>query len=572
MRTHSSPFRALAGLSLLAIAALLAGCGGTSHSSTQTSQHGGASQSSHRGGTFIALSPMNPTDIDPAIDYGTSWGEIVLSHDGLVAFRKVGGLQGTQIVPDLAVSVPKPANGGKTYKFTVRTGIRYSNGTTLKASDFTNVFERMFKVHGPTAGSFYSSILGASACLTKPATCDLSKGVVADNANNTVTFHLIRPDDEFLQQLALPFAFAVPPSAPNHDVGSKELPGTGPYMWANYTPNQQIKLVRNPYFKQWSAAAQPQGYPNQIVFKLGLPLEAEITEVENGQADFILSPNGLPTDRVNEISTKYPSQTHVDPVAAIFYMAMNSRVAPFNSLLVRRAINYATDRSAVVKVFGGTKLARPTCQVLPPNFPGYVPYCPYSLGGGGTTWVAPNLPMARKLIARSGTKGQAVTIVNPNTPQGQATGLYFEGLLNKLGYKASLKLLAPPVANTFTKNSRNKVQMTFSIWFQDYPTPSDFLDILAGCNSFLPNNDSNPNIEEFCDPSIQAQMNQASQLGVQSPAAANQLWGKIDHEVTDQAAMDVLVNPNVVTFVSKRVGNFEFNPQWEYLIDQSWVQ
>jgi len=68
-------------------------------------------------------------------------------------------------------------------------------------------------------------------------------------------------------------------------------------------------------------------------------------------------------------------------------------------VLVRRAVNYATDRKAMVKIFGGPRLAKPTCQVLPPGFPGYAPYCPYSKGGGGKTWKAPDLAKARKLLA-----------------------------------------------------------------------------------------------------------------------------------------------------------------------------
>lgn len=526
----------------------------------------------HRGGTMILLTPDNPGSVDTAINYGTGWAELILTHDGLVAFRKVGGAKGAELVPDLATAIPKPTAGGKTYTFHLRRGIRYSDGSALKASDFTNVFERMFKLKGPTAGSFYSTIVGAKACLAKPAACNLSRGVAASDKAGTVTFRLSRPDGEFLQKLALPFAFAVPQSAPDKDAGTNPLPGTGAYMWAEYTPGRQIRLVRNTSFKQWSAAAQPSGYVDGFTIKFGLPLEAEITQVQNGQADAILSPGGLPADRLGELSTKYASQTHLDPVPGFFYMALNTRVAPFDNRLVRQALNYATDRNATSKIFGGSKLARPTCQVLPPNFPGYRPYCPYSKGGGGKTWVAPDLKRARTLIERSGTKGQAVTIVNPNIPPGKSTGLYFRDLLNSLGYKARLKLLALPVFDALVKNSRNKVQMNFQVWFQDYPAASDFLYVLASCSAFRPNSDSNANVAEFCDRKISAQMDRALALGAKNPAAANRLWASIDRQVTDQAPYVVMMNPRIVTFVSKRLGNYQFNPQWQLLFSRAWVQ
>ena len=74
-------------------------------------------------------------------------------------------------MPDLATAIPMPTNGGKTYVFHIRRGIKFSNGQVLKPSDFVKTFERQFTVPGPTA--FYSDIVGASKCSTKG--CDLSK-------------------------------------------------------------------------------------------------------------------------------------------------------------------------------------------------------------------------------------------------------------------------------------------------------------------------------------------------------------------------------------------------------------
>lgn len=530
-----------------------------------------ANPAGHRGGTMVILTSDNPGSVDPAINYGSAWNELNVTNDGLVAFRKVGGARGNDVVPDLAVAIPKPTKGGRTFTFKLRAGIRYSNGESLRASDFRHVFERMFRVLGPTASSFYSVLVGGTACANKPKTCSLAKGVVANDAAGTVTFNLVRPDGQFLQKLALPFAFAVPPSAPNKDVGTNPLPGTGPYRWAEYTPNRQIRLVRNPYFKQWSRAAQPDGYPDTIVRKLGLPIEAEITQVENGQADAVLAPQ-FPPDRLGELSTKYPSQTHVNALPAIDFVVLNTRVPPFDKVDARRAINYATDRAALVKIYGGPKLAVPSCQILPPNFPGYKPYCPYSKGGGGRVWKAPDLAKARALVERSGTKGRKVTMLLATFPIDRSVGLYYQRLLNELGYKASLKQLAPPVAGPLRNNSRNKVQMSLGFGSQDYPAAADFLYLYFSCTSFVPNSDSNANFSEFCDRKIEAKMNRARALDASNPRKANPLWAQIDRDVTDASPFVVLNNPKLVTFVSKRVGNFQFNPSWYWLMTQSWVR
>lgn len=561
---------AAVGLTVLFAAACTSGNTKTADNNAKVGKAG-----THRGGTITLLAPADPGSVDPAINYGTFWAQLIVTNDGLVAFKKAAGTAGNEIVPDLATEVPKPTDGGRTYVFNLRKGIKYSDGTTLKASDFKNVFERMFKVNGPTTAGFYSVFVGADQCLKRAATCDLSQGIVTDDSAATVTFRLVRPDPEFLPKLALPFAFAVPPSAPNKDVGIKPLPGTGPYKFTDYTPGRQVRLERNPYFKQWSRDAQPDGYPGAILLKLGLDLEAEITQVENNQADGIVNVPVLPPDRLNELSSKYADQTHVNPATAIFYMTMNTRVAPFNDVRVRQAVNYAADRNALVKIGGGPQLAVPTCQMLPPNFPGYKQYCPYTANpaaNGEGPWTAPDLAKAQQLVDASGTKGMKVTIVNPNIPQAQSFGLYFVSLLNKLGYQASQKLLAPPVANPFASNSRNKVQMNLQVWYQDYPAASDFLNVLTGCGSFHPNSDANANFAEFCDLKIQAEMDRALSLQATDPGSANDVWSQVDRAVTDQAPEVVMYNPKTITFVSKRVQNFLYNPQWFWLIDQSWVR
>src|SRR5690348_5861680 len=98
-----------------------------------------------------------------------------MTSDGLLNYKRVAGNAGTQLVPDLAESIPTATDGGKTYVFQVRKGIKYSDGRTVKPSDFTYTMERQFKAAAPASG-FYQDIVGGDACAKKPKTCDLSKG------------------------------------------------------------------------------------------------------------------------------------------------------------------------------------------------------------------------------------------------------------------------------------------------------------------------------------------------------------------------------------------------------------
>jgi peptide/nickel transport system substrate-binding protein len=554
----------------VAIAALVgaAGCGGSSGSSSSSSSS--QATGAQKGGTYTILANSAFGVADPAQNYTLQeWQLLIDTHDGLVQFKRVGGAAGTKLVPDLATSIPQPTNGGKTYVFHIRKGIKFSNGQVMKPSDFVTTFERQFTVPGPT--SFYAGIVGADKCSTKG--CDLSQGVVADDSASTLTINLAAADPEFLQKLALPFAYVVPADTSKKLTGNNVPPGTGPYMWQSYNPNSQAVLVRNPYFKQWSADAQPNGYPDKIVEKYGQTVTDAVTAVENNQADEVYDGDVIPSDRLNELnSAKYSSRVHVNPLTADWYFALNTRTPPFNNLKARQAINYAADRNAYVKIGGGPSLAVPTCQILPPNFPGYKPYCPYTAGTDHTKWTGVDLAKAKQLVQQSGTAGMKV-VVNTDIPD-KALGEQMVSDLKSIGYKASLQALSGSIQYPFVQNSDNssKWNVAWSAWYQDYPTPSDFLNVLTGCGSIHPHSDASPNIAAFCDKTIQAQMDKALTLGQTDLAAANNMWAQVDHAVTDQAPWVDMYNPKQIDFLSSRVHGYQWNPQWYILIDQQWLK
>jgi peptide/nickel transport system substrate-binding protein len=555
--------------SLLTVLALVAsGCGSSKKSSSgQTTSTGGGGAS---GGTLTTIANAAPSGSpDPQVNYTLQeWQLLIVTHDGLVGFKRASGKEGTKIVPDLARSIPKPTNGGKTWAFTLRSGIKFSNGKALTGADVKATFERIFKIgDSPNAGSWYNVIQGADACLKTPKSCDLSQGIKVDG--NKVTFTLTTADPEWLDKLAVPFAFILPAGTPPANVNIPP-PGTGPYMWKQYAPTKQIQLVRNPYFKQWSADAQPAGNPDVIVQKFGFTPEAQVTAVENNQADWMF--DQPPADRLGELGTKYASRVHINPLTAVWYFAFNTRIPPFNNLKARQAVNYATDRNALVKLYGGPKLAVPTCQILPPNFPGYKPYCPYTKNPGSGKWTAPDLQKAKQLVDASGTKGASVKVNTTTNTVDRGLGLYFVGLLNSLGYKATLQALSPAIQYPYAQNSKNNPQFAFSSWYQDYPAASDFLQILLGCGSFHPNSNASPNIAEFCNQGIQAKMDHAGQVGITDPASANEIWAQADKETTDQAPWVAMFNPKYIDVLSDRVQGYQFSPQWYFLLAQASVK
>jgi peptide/nickel transport system substrate-binding protein len=524
----------------------------------------------HRGGTLRLVAQGAGGTIDPQINYTLQYWQIYqFTYDGLLAFQKAAGSAGFIIVPDLAVAIPKPEDGGKTYTFQLRKGVHFSNGQEVTVEDVVASFQRIFKVSSPTAGSFYNVIVGADKCLKSPADCTLEGGVVGDDKAGTITFHLTRPDAEFMDKLAVPHAVILPADTPPKDVGTAPIPGTGTYMFKSYNPNQELLMVRNPHFKEWSRQAQPEGYADEIKYDFGMSDEAAVTAIENGEADWMF--DQPPTDRLGEIGTKYQDQVHISTLTAMWYAPMNTNIPPFNNVKARQAVAYAIDRRALVGLFGGPVLATPACQILPPGFPGYEPYCPYT-ENPDKKWSAPDMAKAKELVKESGTAGQKVTVIVEDGAVARSIGVYLQSVLNELGYDASVKAISTNIQFTYIQNTKNNVQISVSQWYQDYPAASDFLHVLFSCDSFHPGSDSSVNISGFCDKDIDAKMEKAMTVGLTDQKAADKLWAEIDREVTDKAPVAVLFTPKHVDFVSKRVGNFIFNAQFYWAMSQAWVR
>jgi peptide/nickel transport system substrate-binding protein len=518
-------------------------------------------EATHRGGTLTVVAPTALESIDPALAYsGLSASILALGYDGLVGFKHVGGLDGGTLVPNLALSIPEPTEGGRTYTFQLREGIRYSNGDPLEPQDFRRAIERVLAIEPPSAGAdYFSGIVDADRC-TAGGPCDLSRGVVSDDARGTVTFHLVEPDPDFIYLLGLQFASPVPAGTPETSEATTPIPTTGPYSIERYTEDDELVLVRNREFTEWST--RPNGFANRVVWRFIGDLDQQVAEVLGGRADLAWAL----TDRIAELATSDAGQVHLAPAPGVFYMSLNMQTSPFDNVGVRRAVNFAVDRDAMVALFGGSGL--PTCQILPPAFPGYVPNCPYTRHPG-RTWTAPDLAKARELIARSGTAGSRVMVwasrealpLLPLVPVGR----YFVDLLNDLGYRATLNVVSEEEYFGAIFDPSADAQMAFLGWGSDYPAESGFLSPLFTCGS-------GSNIAHFCDRGIERRMEEATRLQLVDPLAAHDLWESIERDIVDLAPWVPLVNPPSATLVSKRLGNYQVNPQWGPLIDQMWVR
>jgi YVTN family beta-propeller protein len=513
----------------------------------------------HRGGRLIALKVGGLGDsIDPQVGSFGTGPDGSLVYDGLTGFRRTGGGEGTQLLPNLATSLPDPRDGGRSYTFRLRPGIRYSDGRRVRPEDFRRGLERAYELDGLVVeGTALTAVLGGDSC-SKGRRCDLSKGVVT--TGDTVTFRLSKPAPFFLSDLS--YLYPIPAATPSRDVGTKPVPGTGPYAIESFVPHRQIKLVRNPHFRVWSEAARPAANPDEIVFRLETDHAQAVTAVLQGKADVLL---GLVASRgqIERLRVRHSRQLHIEPQRATWSLFLDTAQPPFNDVRVRQALNYAVDRRRLVELGGGPAVRLPTCQMIPPTVLGYVPNCPYTLDPRSTgQWTAPDVAKARQLIAASGRKGQKVRVRAWREVGKEAR--YLVSVLRRLGYRAQLEELkdwdayAPTIFDPKTRPQSGIIG-----WYVTQ-YGSGTIDLFR-CGF-------SGNLARFCDRGFDRKAARARNLYATDPEGAARIWAQLDRELVDEAPYVPLFTPRWPLLASKRVGNWQYHPSEDVLFDQLWVR
>jgi peptide/nickel transport system substrate-binding protein len=514
------------------------GSGGTTSSGTTTVS--GAK-------TFPVLKAVwGTTDyMDPGLSYRLeSWQLFQDTYIGLVVKAHVSCQTGNcaKIVPGVATSIGTVTDGGKDYKFTIRKGLKYSNGQPVKASDFPATIVRDFRLNSPGIG-FFSNIVGVDACEANPTKCSSIPGIIANDKAGTVEIKLKTPESDFEFVLSIPFTSLVPASTPQKDTENPPPAADGPYYIASYSPSKSFTVKRNPYWKKHEIPSIPDGNPDMIQATMTDDLAQSAELVASGK--YMYDENTLPTDRLQFYKNKYGSQIKFFTTPSTYYFFMNERTPPFNSLQARQAVNYAIDRNQLVNLRGG--LGVPTWNFLPPSYPQYKKITP--------TPYPYDLAKAKQLVKQSGTAGMKVTVYTiGDVSIDKATGEYLQGQLKKIGWNAQIRELAGANYFTIIGNQATKAQIGFTDWFEDYPYPTDWFNTLQSGDRITQvhnNNYGNVDIK-----AMNTQMNHLASLPPNQAlsASTNAAWAKIDNDLmTKYASTAPYLNGIITSFFSTKM-------------------
>ena len=441
------------------------------------------------------------------------------------------------MIPGLAKSLPRISDGGRTYALTLRPGLRYSDGTAVRASDFTHTLERVFLLNSP-GSPFYTDIVGAEEfAATKKGGIP---GIETDDASGRITIHLVQPRGTFANELASPIVALVPGSTPIEDMSAKPPPATGPYEIVSSHPGRGWDYARNPEWADNNAALLPQipdGHVNRIEVDVIRNASTEVNDVESGRYDLMQNPP--PADRIAAVRDKYKgSQFKESTQLNTYYFWMNTQAAPFDDVRVRRAVNYAIDPRALERIYAGQMKA--THQILPAGMPGYEEFDLYPH----------DMARAKRMIAAANPADRKVTVWAIDISPNKEAGEYYDGVLSELGFETTLKVVSAD--NYFTvigNRSTPNLDTGWADWFEDYPHPNDFFQAQLAEESIAPTN--NANWAEIEDPRLSRKIAELArqQLGPRQEAE----YAKLDREFMEAAPWAPYGALTLSTFVSDAV-------------------
>jgi len=573
----------LAAFVVVSVAVLAAGCGASSSSSTGTSGATSASgvstappptptSCSTKGGTLTILSAGDVDHIDPGQAYYSFTYEITRPTQRTILGVKPGT---TELIPDLAASMPTVAKDGLTVTVHLKQGIRFSPPVNreVTSADVKYAIERGFSasVANGYAAAYFGVLQGAPT--TPPATPQPISGIETPDAH-TLVFHLTHPDGIFTGALSLPMTAPVPESYAtafdDQTVSSYGLHqvATGPYMikasssgninGVGYQPNKLIELVRNP---NWDPSSDYRlGCVDQVLFKEGYQDPTVMTKtILSGSADANGDTPPPPAELKSILSSSTEKQQlFFTPTGGSRYVALNTSKAPFNNLDVRKAVAYVLDKNAMRLTRGGPVDGTIATHFIDPSFgnegfnqAGGLTFDPFpSANSSGDVTKAKEMMQAAG-YANGMYSGPAIQQVADNTPPGSNTAQVIAADLAKIGF--DVKTVSVTHATMYTKFCnvpKNEPNICPNVgWLPDFHEPQTVLDPTFNGENIVPVNNSNWPL--LNDQPINSAMDKAQTI--LEPTQRFEAWGKIDDQVTQTAAAIPWLWEDFPTVFSSRV-------------------
>lgn len=489
-------------------AMLLAGCssngaksGGGSSSAATTGFNAAVDKvinpSTKTGGTLKLLSSTDCDSWDPARTYyGWCLNMQRVFSRTLVNYSKVNGTKFT-LAPDLATDLGTHNADYTEWKYTLKDGLKYADGTDIKAQDIKYAIERSYATDVITGGPgfYFTAIIDAPSSYKGPyKSGDLPDSAIAVSGN-TITFHLKKAFADFNYLLGLPTSAPVPKAKDTGANYTKAPAASGPFQISSYTPTKSVTFTRNKYWKQ-STDSIRKPKVNEITLTINSNSDDIDNQLRTGAADARMEQAVNPTFQ-SQILTQPKLKANADDPAGptTRYTAIAASVAPFDNIHCRKAVFYAWNKAAGLAIAGGAAAGKIAYSATPPGILGYDPsYNPYPSGKDNTGDIA----KAKQELAACGKPNGFATKYAYSTPDA-TNGKAFAAVkaaLGRVGITVSAATSsASDYYSTFVGSPNNVKNQGLGLiaagWGADFPTPYGMFQNIVNGNAILPQGNSN---------------------------------------------------------------------------------
>ena len=525
--------------------------------------------SEKKGGIIKFADEAAPDTLDPGETYyGYSWDFLRVYGRSLVMFKPAPGKASEELVPDLAESLGVPSDGGKTWTYKLRKGVKFEDGAEVKAADVKYaVLRSTDKATFPNGPAYFEAMLAMPAGYKGPYK---SKGMNTDSAittpdDYTIVFHLKAPFAGFDYLAQLSQTIPVPAAKDTGARYKEHVVSSGPYMFASYAADKSYTLKRNP---KWDQATDPnrKALPDGYDVQLNVNAEDIDNRLISGDVDVAIAGTGLTAASQSKVLSDPTLKARTDnpTVARLWYTSINPTVKPLDNIDCRKAIQYAMDRTSYQTAYGGAfsggELAT---TIMPPMIPGYQKFDLYPAGADSKGDVA----KAKEALTKCGQpNGFATNIAYRNErPKEKATAEAFQQALEKVGIKLTLKGYAK--ADYFSSYAgnppyvkANNIGLALNGWGADWPDGFGFLSQITDSRVIRETGGSSntsvriPEVDKLLDQAV-------NELDV---TKRNAVWGQIDKRVMEEAVIYPGVYAKSLLMRGKNLTNVFVNDSFGY--------
>jgi peptide/nickel transport system substrate-binding protein len=532
----------------VALAAALVLAAAACNANDKSATGGASTAAAEQGGTWHVLTTSKEISLDPAKSQNLGISSIHLVLRGLTSWKTEQG-KAAELVPDLATDTGQVSDGGKTWTYKLKPGLKYADGSPIVAADIKYGVERSFAPELSGGLGYHKSLLVGGDKYTGPYKGGELASVETPD-DTTIVFKLNKPFGDWPWIVSMPAFSPVPKKADTDPAHYGEKPvASGPYQVKSYAPGSKLELERNPGWDKSTDQART-GLPDAIVFEMGLQPDVVNQRLiaDSGDDKFAATTGtSVPAALIPTVTGNPAVKARVatSPSGALEYLAMNTKRPALANPEVRKAIEYAVDKQAVQVAEGGPEFGGDIASTLiTPGIEGYNKYDLYQAPPAGDP------EKAKQLLAAAGVSNLNLVLA-ADTTNGLGVAQAIQQGLTRAGIKVTIKPLDYEPWSDLVTGNKPDFDLTVSSWLPDFPSAIGNIQPLFASSEI---GNGGYNLSRYSNPAVDSAIAAATAESDLGKAAG--MWGAVDKQIMADAPIVPLIYARNAFLHGSKVQNF----------------